>query len=218
MQREVIEKVLKYIDENINEKIRLNDLAFLAGYSPFYFSVVFSEFMGISVSEYIRIRKLQYAIKNLLKEEKVIDVSLKYGFESHEVFTRAFVKVFGLPPKTVKKNLREYEIPKYIISDTIKRKRGHEMKTSENLLDDMHQIIFLFLEEAFCEAEAGFCTKIDICLLPDNQVQISDNGRGLPLLDNMDVNEEIFRKTLSGVPLTRLDYESMKEIKNQGLL
>ena len=50
MNREILEASLQYIDQHIYEKIRLADLARLAGYSPFHFSALFSEAMGISVT------------------------------------------------------------------------------------------------------------------------------------------------------------------------
>lgn len=79
------------------------ELAELAGYSPFYFSKLFAETMGVSVTGYIRIRKLQYALCSLLEGKKVLDVSIMYAFDSHEGFTRSFTKLFGQAPSTVRK-------------------------------------------------------------------------------------------------------------------
>lgn len=71
MEAEVLEKILLYIDNHICEKIGLIELAQLAGYSPFYFSSLFSKAMGMPVTGYIRIRKLQYALCSLLEGKKV---------------------------------------------------------------------------------------------------------------------------------------------------
>ena len=65
--------VLTYIDDHIHEKISLKELAEMAGYSPFYFSKIFSETMGMPVTGYIRIRKLQYAIVDLLPDTAIFD-------------------------------------------------------------------------------------------------------------------------------------------------
>lgn len=62
MENVILADVLAYIDDHIHDKISLGELAELAGYSPFYFSKMFSEAMGMPVTGYIRIRKLQYAI------------------------------------------------------------------------------------------------------------------------------------------------------------
>lgn len=67
MENVNFDQILSYIDSHICEKIRLGDLAELAGYSPFYFSRLFSEAMGMPVTGYIRIRKLQYAMTSLLE-------------------------------------------------------------------------------------------------------------------------------------------------------
>lgn len=76
MSTEVLKEILAYIDEHIYEKISLLEMAEMAGYSPFYFSKLFSEIMGIPITGYIRIRKLQYALGSLLEGRKVLDVSL----------------------------------------------------------------------------------------------------------------------------------------------
>jgi len=111
MDSEMFKRVLCYIDEHVCEKIELAELAELAGYSPFYFSKLFSENMGMPVTGYIRIRKLQYAMCALLEGEKVLDVAVKYAFESHEGFTRSFTQMFGTTPSKAKKYLLAYQVP-----------------------------------------------------------------------------------------------------------
>lgn len=111
MNSDQLEKVLAYIDEHIYEKIGLGALAELVGYSPFYFSKLFSDAMGMPVTGYIRIRKLQYAIVSLLEGRKVLEVALLYAFDSHEDFTRAFTQLFGSTPSTIRKHLTSYKVP-----------------------------------------------------------------------------------------------------------
>lgn len=53
-----IGKALAFIDEHIEDKLLLNDIANELGYSPFYVSRIFSKIMGISIITYIRMRKL----------------------------------------------------------------------------------------------------------------------------------------------------------------
>lgn len=57
MNSDMLEEVLAYIDDHVYEKMNLCDLAELVGYSPFYFSKLFSDAMGMPVTGYIRIRK-----------------------------------------------------------------------------------------------------------------------------------------------------------------
>lgn len=217
MSREMIEKILEYIDQHINEKISLKDLAAFAGYSPFYFSALFSKVMGVSVTTYIRIRKLQYSLLSILEGEKIVDISMKYGFESHEGFTRSFTRLFGSTPKTTRKYLTAYTVPTYVIPNISLGKDDFDMKVTKNLFEDMHQILFAFLQEAIHEAKLGYCTEINIYLLPDNQIRVTDDGRGLPLSEHDEKNQEVFSKTLAGHPITSLDYERMEELNSPGL-
>jgi AraC-like DNA-binding protein len=111
MNNTVMEKILVYIDAHIREKISLYELSHIAGYSPFYFSKLFSEIMGMPVTGYIRIRKLQHAVISLLEGDKVIDVALLYSFDSHEGFTRSFKQLSGSTPSTVRKYMISYTVP-----------------------------------------------------------------------------------------------------------
>jgi len=95
MNSEMLRRLLTYIDDHICEKISLVEMAELAAYSPFYFSKLFAEIMGMPITGYIRIRKLQYALASLLEGRKVLEVSLMYSFDSHEGFTRSFKELFG---------------------------------------------------------------------------------------------------------------------------
>ena len=115
MNRKTLENLLAYIDAHIQEKMNLKELADLAGYSPFYFSRLFAEHMGLSVTTYIRIRKMQFALSSLLEGKSVLEVALKYAFDSHEGFTRSFTQLFGSTPKTAKKFLTAYDVPRYVV-------------------------------------------------------------------------------------------------------
>ncbi len=95
---QMFEILFDYIDQHITEKISVEKLRRIAGYSPYYFSRMFRERIGISAISYLTWRKLQYALYDLSQGEKVIDVAMKYGFEKHGGFTKAFVRWFGFPP------------------------------------------------------------------------------------------------------------------------
>ena len=98
MQNEIIEAVLVYIDKNITENINIDLLAEKSGYSAYHFSRVFSETAGISLIAYVTWRKLQFALSDISKGEKIIDIAVKYGFETHGGFAKAFKKYFGFSP------------------------------------------------------------------------------------------------------------------------
>lgn len=217
MSEECIKKLLKYIDEHINEKVKLKDLSNIVGYSPFYFSKLFSEIFGISVTTYIRIRKLQYAMMSLLEGEKIVDISFRYAFESHEAFTRSFTKLFGTTPKTVRKYLTSYTVPEFFVPNLSLKRRYMDMKEKDNIFEDMHQILFEFLNESVQEAKTGYCSEISITLLPNNQVRLIDNGRGIPLSDSAEQNQAKLDEILAGHPITSLEYGKMDDFYSVGL-
>lgn len=95
----VVQKVQNYIEQNLLESITLKQLADEAGYSPWHFARVFKKVTGKTPYEYIRSRRLTQAALNLRDDnKKVIDVALDFVFDSHEGFTRAFSKEFGIAP------------------------------------------------------------------------------------------------------------------------
>jgi AraC family transcriptional regulator len=94
----VIQRVLDIIDNRITERITPQELAKECGYSVFHFNRLFSRETKITLMAYVTRRKLQYALYDLSSGEKILDVALKYGFETHAGFTKAFKKCFGCTP------------------------------------------------------------------------------------------------------------------------
>ncbi len=89
---------LKYIEENVNESIIIEDLAKNSGYSLYYFSRMFKKQMGLSIMEYVIERRLIKASEEIASGKKIIDVALNYGYQSHSGFTKAFKNKFGFSP------------------------------------------------------------------------------------------------------------------------
>ncbi len=217
MDSDLLEKVLDYVDDHIFDKISLCDLSKIAGYSPFYFSRLFSDAMGMPVTGYIRIRKLQHAIVSLLEGHKILDVAMLYAFDSHEGFTRSFTQLFGSTPRTVRKFLTSYTVPKYVIPINTNRSSVMKKIDQEDLQTNMHQLVFEVLNESLEEAGAGFCTKIELSLLSDGSVKISDNGRGIPLSKNLHASKAVLDKILAGSPITNAEYSQMGDLVQAGL-
>ena len=95
---QILQNILDYIDDNIKNELSTVVLAKQAGYSTYHFSRIFTGEIGISVMSYVTWRKLQYALYDLSHGNKVIDVAMEYGFETHGGFTKAFVHWFRFPP------------------------------------------------------------------------------------------------------------------------
>lgn len=102
---ETLQAVLNYIDDHLKTEWSTDLIAEKAGYSPYHFSRIFREAIGIPVMTYVTWRKLQYALYDLCLGKKVIDVAMEYGFETHAGFTKSFVRWFGFPPSLCKLRL-----------------------------------------------------------------------------------------------------------------
>ena len=95
-----VQRMQDYINKHINSPITLSDLAKAAGYSQYHSARIFRELTGKSPFEYLRALRLSKAALRLRDSRaKVIDVAFDFVFDSHEGFTRAFTKQFGIPPK-----------------------------------------------------------------------------------------------------------------------
>lgn len=202
-----IEKALEFIDEHIEDKLLLNDIANDLGYSPFYVSRMFSQIMGISIVSYVRMRKLQYAFSDLQNCKTILEVAYQYGFESHEGFTRSFKRFFGFSPKAVKDKKISYAIP----DDYVLIERS---MNSRNIAEEMHMMVFLLLKESIEEMRNGFCSKISVSLSPNNRVEIMDDGRGIPLVDEVQKSNEIMSRLFCGHPMSSLDYANIEDFNN----
>lgn len=203
-----LKHVLDYVDMHIEDKITLADLARAAGYSPFHFSRMFSETMGLSATTYVRIRKFQYAIIDLYNGKSVVDTAIKYGFESHEGFTRSFKQLYGFTPEHIKNQRVSYLLPDIVIPNT---RSGEFMKTEKSLKDDMHAMFYVLFQQSLLEKEQGFCEKISIRLFRDNVIEISDDGRGIPLSEDLSICKERINSLFANTPATDFNYNSIDD-------
>ncbi|MCY9657292.1 AraC family transcriptional regulator [Paenibacillus chondroitinus] len=90
---------LAYIEQNLTEEIDFKEAARLAMCSEFHFKRMFSFLAGVSLSEYIRRRRLTLAAFELNHSAiKIIDLAVKYGYNSPDSFTRAFQTMHGITP------------------------------------------------------------------------------------------------------------------------
>mgnify|MGYP006330118619 FL=1 len=100
-----IQNAINYIEEHLTEEIDYEEVAKEAACSNFYFQRIFGILCGISLGDYIRNRRLTLAGDELsASDDKVIDIALKYGYESPESFTRAFARFHGVTPSEAKKD------------------------------------------------------------------------------------------------------------------
>lgn len=101
----IIRELISWISENIRSSIKIEDVAHRAGYSKWHLQRIFYRIMNVSMGGYIRNKKLELAAHDLLdSHETVIDISVKYGYDSQQSFTRSFVRKYHVPPATYRRN------------------------------------------------------------------------------------------------------------------
>lgn len=99
-----IQRAIDYVEANLTEKIDIEEVAEKAYSSSFHFQRVFSVMCGFSIGDYVRMRRLSLAGEELSKgNAKIIDVALKYGYDTPESFSRAFTRFHGVSPSDAKR-------------------------------------------------------------------------------------------------------------------
>ncbi len=99
-----IGNAVEYIEAHITENISAEDVAKQVHISPFYFQKGFQMLCGYTVTEYIRSRRMALAAGELATEDvRIIDVAVKYGYDSPDSFTKAFYRFHGVTPSMVQK-------------------------------------------------------------------------------------------------------------------
>lgn len=137
---------LDYIESHLDDDILYDEVAKIACCSMHQFGRVFSYIVGISLSEYIRRRRLTLSALDLqCGNVKVIDVAMKYGYNSPDAFTRAFVGMHGVTPSeasTIGVKLKAY--PRITLHISIKGDVEMEYRIEEkqdiNLVGLVRQI------------------------------------------------------------------------------
>lgn len=148
-----IQNAINYMEEHLTEEIDYEEIAKEAAFSSFYFQRFFSILCGMTIGDYIRSRRLTLAGSELrASDAKVIDIAMKYGYESPESFTRAFSRFHGVTPSEAKKHgstlksfsrlsvkiilsgghIMNYRIVEKEAFDIIEKVEAHTVENAEN--------------------------------------------------------------------------------------
>lgn len=99
-----VDEIDKCIKNYNDEALTLSFLSRSLGYSEFYTTRKFKEISGMQFRDYLRLRKLAFALKEVRDSDKsFLDIALDYGFSSNEAFTRAFKGTYGMTPSEYRK-------------------------------------------------------------------------------------------------------------------
>ena len=95
----IIQKTVSWLETKIEDSINNEEIVQFTGYSFYHFHRLFQAHVGMSLHEYVRQRRITNAANKLIyTDTRILDIAFSYQFESQESFTRAFRKVYGLPP------------------------------------------------------------------------------------------------------------------------
>ena len=115
-----LNEITKYIDDNLEEEINYEILAKILGVNIYTMQRLFSMITGVSLSEYIRKRRLSAAGYDLYEGKlRVIDVAVKYQYENATSFSRAFEKFHGIKPSLVNKETKLRNFPRIVFNEDI---------------------------------------------------------------------------------------------------
>ncbi len=128
-----LNKVITYIEESLEEDINYNKLAQIMATNEYTMKKVFQLISNISVTDYIRNRRLSNAGFDLYKNnEKVIDIAVKYQYDNPTSFSRAFEKFHGIKPSSVRNNPEQLKVfPKLQFDENIPENTNMEYSIIE---------------------------------------------------------------------------------------
>ena len=102
---EGFQESIDFIERNLTDELDIEVIAAKAALSPFYYQRIFGALCGVTVGEYIRARRMTLAAQELSRKDmKVIDIAVKYGYDSPDSFTKAFQKFHGITPSQARES------------------------------------------------------------------------------------------------------------------
>lgn len=124
---------IAYMEDHMDGEIEIEEAAKLAYASKFHYQRLFHMVTGVTVAEYIRKRRLTLAAQELQQEQKkVLDVALRYGYQTPESFSKAFLKLHGITPSEAKRpGARLKAIPRMSFQIQIKGESAMKYRIEE---------------------------------------------------------------------------------------
>lgn len=128
-----LNEMINYIEDNLENQIKYEKLARILGVNEYTMKSIFNVICNMSIVEYIRKRRLSNAGIDLCRNnEKIIDIAIRYQYESATAFSRAFEKFHGIQPSKVKNNPEGLKIfTKLIFNENVKENQNVEYSIIE---------------------------------------------------------------------------------------
>lgn len=99
-QKDVVKKVIDYIENHLEKEINLDNISENAGYSKFHLNRIFTEYTGITIYQYLQRRRLTVAAEQLVCSDKpIMQIAFEAGYDTQQSFSFAFKQMYLYPPK-----------------------------------------------------------------------------------------------------------------------
>lgn len=131
-----LSKAIDYIENHLTDDICIDDVSDQTYTSSSHFQFVFHVVMGMTIGEYIRNRRLSLAAQDLLQpNSRIIDVAMRYQYDTQESFSKAFTRFHGVPPSKVRRGQARLFHP---LSINVTIQGGFDM--THGLIDEFHLV------------------------------------------------------------------------------
>lgn len=141
MESETITQAKNYIVSHLLTQFTLDEIAFFCRYSTFHFAREFQKATGFSVMEFVRNERINAACNELVSGRNILDIALKYGFDTHTGFTNAFFRYTGCNPSNYRNH--EQKANNYIKGEIEMDKSTVNIRMIEmNDVNDMWENVF----------------------------------------------------------------------------
>lgn len=161
-----IDDSISFIESSLTEAIDIGELAQQAFFSKTHYQRLFRATVGEPVMEYVTNRRLQLACRDVRAGSNgILDIALKYGYDSHEGFTRAFKAYFGVTPSEYRKCgiPNETEVIVMLSNEVLNRIGKNAEKTSamlSNFIEEAEKLVALANKTAELAGAKGTTTTI----------------------------------------------------------
>ncbi len=119
MKKETINKIIDYIEKNLDKDLNLDKISEKSGYSKFHLNRMFFEETNMTIHKYIVKRRLTEAARKLVYSNmSILDVSFLYGYESQQAFTNAFSRFYKTSPLNYRLKREFYPLQKELIKES----------------------------------------------------------------------------------------------------
>lgn len=168
MRKVDIQAAINWIDGKLEDDFSLNEISAYLGYSKFHTSREFKAFTGSTLKRYIMLRRLTKAAKDIRDLNiRIIDVAIKYGFNSQEAFSRSFKNTFGINPGLYQKENKplKYFLKKDVLFPNNLNQKGELMMIKDEeirvRLEEIKEHKLVFIKRSGVNNYMDFWEKVD---------------------------------------------------------